>query len=206
MSTFFAAPDPGPCDLAVETVRSGRGASQVRTRLTQGDVPCVEAAVVLGSARTAEADVSAPPEPVAPRSACRRSPAEQDDGRGRLPIMEVVDTRLDPETTGFTTGRPAGRGRLAGWSEQADGQPWTPTSLLVALDILPPASFDLGLSGWSPTMTFAATLHGTPAPGPARVVQWVDHLGGDRMVESCRVWDTEDRCVGQATQLAAIRR
>ena len=205
-ATFLAAPEPGPCDVAVEVLRAGRGASQVRTRLSQGERACVEAVVVLGAARDAEAVVAVPPEPVAPWSECWRTPTETDDGRGRLPIMEVVDTRLDPSTAGFREKRPAGLGRFAGWAEQADGQSWTVTSLLVALDILPPASFDLGLAGWSPTMTFAAALHGEPAPGPVRVVQWVDHLAGDRMTESCRAWDADGRCVGQATQLAALRR
>lgn len=206
-ATFLAAPEPGPCEVTVETMRRGRSVSQVRARLDQGGAACVEAAVVLGPPRPPDVpDVTTAPEPVTPWDACPRSPVERDDGRGRLPIMEVVDTRLDPATAGFVAGAPSGRGRLAGWAAPAGGEPWTPTGLLIALDILPPASFDLGLSGWTPTMTFAAAVHGTPAPGPVRAVQWVDHLGGDRMVESCRVWDTDGRCVGQATQLAAVRR
>jgi hypothetical protein len=206
-ATFLAAPEPGPCEIVVETMRQGRSVSQVRTRLVQGGAPCVEASVVLGSRRPGDPpDVAAPPEEIAPWAECPRSPVERDDGRGRLPIMGVVDTRLDPATTGFIAHRPSGRGRLAGWAAPADGEAWTPTGVLVALDILPPASFDVGLSGWTPTMTFAAAVHATPAPGPVRVVQWVDHLAGDRMVESCRVWDAEGRCVGQATQLAGVRR
>jgi hypothetical protein len=78
--------------------------------------------------------------------------------------------------------------------------------LLVALDVMPPASFDLGLAGWSPTISLTAHVHAAAAPGPLRVTQWVDHLAGERMHESCRAWDATGRMVGQATQLAAVRR
>lgn len=206
-ATFVAAPEPGPCEVTVQTMRSGRGTSQMRAELRQGPAVCVAATVVLGAPpSTDRADVAAPPEPVTPRDECPRSPADGGDGRGRLPIMDVVDTRLDPTTAGFLSHEPSGRGRLAGWASLADDEPWTALGVLIALDIMPPASFDLGWSGWTPTMTFTASVHAMPAPGPVRVVQWVDHLQGERMTESCRVWDAEDRCVGQATQLAALRR
>jgi hypothetical protein len=120
--------------------------------------------------------------------------------------MEVVDTRLAPGSLGFLSGRPTGEGRLSGWAELDTREPWSPVGLLVALDVLPPASFDLGLTGWSPTMSLTAHVHAVPAPGPLRVTQWVDHLTGERMHESCRVWDADGRMVGQATQLAAVRR
>ncbi len=55
-------------------------------------------------------------------------------------------------------------------------------------------------------MSLTTHVLAVPAPGPLRAVQWVEALAGDRMVEGCLVWDTEDRLVGQATQLAAVRR
>ena len=120
--------------------------------------------------------------------------------------MGVVDTRLDPRTTGFLRGRPSGEGRIAGWVSLDSGEPWTPEGLLVALDILPPATFDMGLAGWSPTMSLSAHVVAAPVPGPLRVVQWVERAGADRMHETCRVWDPAGRLVGHAHQLAAIRR
>jgi hypothetical protein len=207
--TFLRAPDPGPAVVTVDVLRRGRGATQVRARLDQDDRRCVEAAVVLAAdpgVGPRDGDVSPDPVTLAPFEQCARRPVETDDGRGPLPIMEVVDTRIDPASLGFLSGRPSGEGRIAGWAELDTREAWSPIGLMVALDVLPPASFDLGLYGWSPTMSLSAHVHATPAPGPLRVVQWVDHLTGERMHETCRVWDAEGRMVGQATQLAAVRR
>lgn len=220
-TTFLRAPVPGPASLTVDVLRAGRGASQLRVRLDQdagatgasgatgmGAEPCVEAAVVLGALPEPDPAVDLGPEPIdlAPREDCPRSPADGGDGRGALPIMEVVDVRLDPRTTGFLAGRPTGEGRISGWLALASGDPWTALGLLVALDVLPPATFDLGVLGWSPTMSLTAHVHAVPAPGPLRATQWVDHAGTDRMSETCRLWDADGRLVGQAHQLAAIRR
>lgn len=205
--TYLQAPEPGPASLEVTVLRLGRGASQLRVRLDQGG-PAVEAAFVLGPpAGPTPHDVEPAPPELTPREECPRSPSgSDDDGRGSLPIMDVVDTRLDPSTAGFLRGRPSGEGRLAGWASLASGEAWTPEGLLVALDVLPPATFDMGLSGWSPTMSLSAHVVAAPAPGPLRVVQWVERAGLDRMHETCRVWDDAGRLVGHAHQLAAIRR
>lgn len=205
-ATFLRAPDPGPAALTVDVLRSGRGASQVRVRLEQ-DGPCVEAALVLGPLPAAsEQDLSPEPIAVTPYEDCPRSPADGADGRGTLPIMDVVDVRLDPATLGFLRGSPTGEGRLSGWIAMEGETEWDPLGLLVALDALPPATFDLGIYGWSPTMSLTAHVHAEAAPGPLVATQWVDHASTDRMHETCRLWDARGRLVAQANQLAAVRR
>lgn len=205
--TFLRAPEPGPAELEVTVLRLGRGASQVRVRLDQGGESSVEAACVLGPPATPSPDDRAPAAPeLTPREDCPRSPSTTDDGRGSLPLMDVVETRLDPRTTGFLRGRPSGEGRISGWVALDPDEPWPLEALLVALDVLPPATFDMGVSGWSPTMSLSAHVVTAPAPGPLRVTQWVEHAGADRMHESCRLWDPAGRLVGHAHQLAAIRR
>lgn len=206
--TFLRAPKPGPAEVTVDVLRRGRSASQLRVRLDQEGEPCVETAVTLGAPvdPDAAADVTAPPVGLAAHEECPRSPADLHDGRGGLALMNVVDTRLDPVTSGFVRGEPSGTGRIIGWGELDDGTSWDPVSLLVALDLLPPASFELGLSGWTPTMSMTAHVPGTPAPGPVALEQVVDHLSGDRMHESCRAWDARGALVGIATQVAGVRR
>jgi hypothetical protein len=204
--TFLRAPEPGPATLEVTVLRLGRGASQLRVLLDQGG-PSVEVACVLGPPAVPSPDDHQPPAPeLTPRERCPRSPSTTDDGRGSLPLMDVVDTRLDPATTGFLRGEPSGEGRISGWVSLDPDEPWVPEALLVALDVLPPATFDMGLSGWSPTMSLSAHVVTAPVPGPLRVSQWVHHAGADRMHETCRVWDPAGRLVGHAHQLAAIRR
>lgn len=204
--TFLRAPVPGPAAVTVDVLRTGRGASQARVTLRQDGEPGVDATVVLGPAPDPEvvADVAPPPVDLPAFSDCERRPADN-DGRGTLPLMDVVDTRLDP-ATGMLHGRPTGAGRVSGWMELDTREPWSPLGLLVAVDVLPPATFDLGIVGWTPTLSLTAHVHGVPAPGPLRATQWVDHLAGDRLYELCHVWDTTGRLVGQASQLAAVRR
>jgi hypothetical protein len=84
--------------------------------------------------------------------------------------------------------------------------PPDPYAVLVALDILPPATFDLGLTGsWVPTMELTAYLRALPADGPLRVRQRARLVADSRVDEDCQVWDSTGALVGSATQLAALR-
>src|SRR6185369_16089520 len=73
---YLAAPRVGPATIAVEVLRRGRRASQVRARLIQQDRPHVEALFTLG--RLGEPTevhwAEAGPVEVAPLSQCRVSP------------------------------------------------------------------------------------------------------------------------------------
>ncbi len=143
-----APPTPGP-PTCTSTCCAGAGARRrpgsASTRTT-GPVsrrrwcwaPCPPPTPGRGTSRPARSRCP-------PFAECERRPVETPDGRGGLPLMEVVDTRLAPDSLGFLAGRPTGQGRLSGWVELDTRDAWSPVGLLVALDVLPPASFDLGL-------------------------------------------------------------
>jgi hypothetical protein len=120
-------------------------------------------------------------------------------------IMDQVDLRLDPSTLGFATGRPSGRGVLAGWLALPGGADFDDISLVMALDCYPPATFDIGPSGWVPTLEFTTYIRALPAPGPVRVVQRVGAIEGDLVDETCQIWDSADHLVALGTQLAGVR-
>ncbi len=120
-------------------------------------------------------------------------------------ILEHVEVRLEPGSMGFATGRPAGRGELRGWLALPDGEAFTPTSLLFALDSFPPATLDVERTGWVPTLELTAYVRALPAPGPVRVLQRAQLVDGGRFDEACFVWDRTGRLAAQGTQLAAIR-
>ena len=42
---YLRSPEPGPIAIETETLRTGRSATQVRARMAQGEVVCVEAVV-----------------------------------------------------------------------------------------------------------------------------------------------------------------
>ena len=205
---YLWAPDPGNALVSTTVLRSGRGASQVRTTLSQDDQACVEATFTLG---TLPAD---PPPPwwsarelfdVAPIEDCVAIPAAREGSPFVVPIMDRTDLRLDPAVMGFATGKPSGDANLRGWISFADGRPVDPLSLLFFLDALPPATFELAPTGWVPTLSLTAYVRARPVPGPLRIRQVAHAVDGGRVDETCEVWDSSGRLVGQATQLAGIR-
>ncbi|HVV18376.1 MAG TPA: thioesterase family protein [Pseudonocardiaceae bacterium] len=200
--SFLTAPHGGPASVWVSTLRAGRGATQLHARMTQDGQPCVDALVTLGTLPdgdpwwTSAAAVDLPAE-----LDCVRQPPHVPGTDMKLPLMEVLEQRLDPAALRGRTGT----GTIAGWQRLADGTDWDPFSLLVALDSLPPVSLDLGMSGWVPTVQFTAYLRGLPAPGPLRTSVRAHQINGDRMDEAAFTWDSKGRLVGQATQIAGVR-
>ena len=202
---YLAAPDPGPAEVTVEVLRRGRTASQARATLSAGGRRCVEALVTCGAlAPSGPPYWSAVPVPeLPPEPDCLAAPAS--DPRFTVPIFSEVEVRLDPATAGFAVDRPAMAGEVRGYARIAPTPP-DPYAVLVALDILPPATFELGLTGsWVPTMELTAYLRALPADGPLRVRQRARLVADSRVDEDCQVWDSTGALVGSATQLAALR-
>lgn len=205
---YLRAPDPGPARIVCEVLRVGRGASQVRAVLLQDQLAQVDATFTMGNLP------GDPPAPfwttreifdVAPVDQCVRIPAVREGSPFDVPIMDRADLRLDPAVLGFALGTPSGEATLRGWISFADGRPADPLALLFFLDAFPPATFELIPSGWVPTLSLTAYVRAVPAPGPLRVRQIAHAIDDGRVDETCEVWDSTGRLVGQATQLAGIR-
>lgn len=204
---FLAAPDAGPAEVAVEVLRQGRSASQVRATLFAGGTRCVEALVTCGRLVPAAAPYWSSAEVAVPEMPAEEDcvPAPKSDPRFPVPMFDEVGLRADPATAGFATGRPAMAGEIRGYV-RASAAPPDPYAVLIALDALPPATFDLGLIGsWVPTMELTAYVRALPAPGPLRVRQRARLVGDGRVDEDCQAWDSTGALVGSATQLAALR-
>ena len=189
-------------------LRTGRTASQVAAHLVQGGRTCVEATLTVGTLDpTAEpwwADE--PPVELPPADQCRRLPSVREGAPFTVPIMDRVDLRLDPAVLGFAAGEPGGGGELRGWLSFADGRPFDSLALLFALDALPPAHVRAGRHGLGPDAPAHDVRPRRPRlPGPLRVRQRARLVEGGLVDELCEVWDSRDRLVGTATQLAAIR-
>lgn len=203
---YVAAPEAGPAEVHAEVLRRGRRLSQVRARLVQAGSVRVESVFTLGQLDAAAEpwwdDVPMPA--FTPEAECVRN-TSPGPGGVLLPITDRVEVRLDPQVTGFARGRPTGHGEVRGWMRFADGRSPDPFGLLLAVDVLPPATFDLGTTGWVPTLSLTAYVRAVPAPGPLAVRQWARLVQSDLVDEGCDVWDSRGRLVAQATQLAAVR-
>ena len=204
---YVRSPEPGPVLIETELLRAGRSASQIRARLEQDGRACVEALIT--AARLAE-DTT----PYWDRGLPEMSQSSYEDlprlipslpSGNRVAIMEQIDVRLEPDSRGFTAGRPTGQGELRGWLALPGGEAFDATSLLFAVDAFPPATFDIEFSGWVPTLELTVYVRALPVPGPVRVLQRAQLIDGGRVDESCFVWDRLGRLVAQGTQLAGIR-
>lgn len=202
---FLRPPRPGRVELTSELLRSGRTTTQVRVRMSQGGHITGESLFTLGSPGAAAVDWSSPDLPAqgADIEDCVRylPPTEEFP----VEILRHVGLYLHPGQTAFTTGDPRGHGEVRAWVSLPDGEDFTPESLLLAADVLPPATFDVTPGGWVPTIELSTYVRAVPVPGPVNVLLSANLIKGDRVDESATVWDSAGNLVAQSHQFAGIR-
>jgi hypothetical protein len=197
--------------IRTDVVRTGRTLSTGQASLFQHDEDGqeVERIRVLAS----YGDLDSLPEDV--RTAARPlaiPPMDQcfgpEDGLAPVPgssaITERLMLKLDPSTLGWALGAPSGKGEMRAWFGLADGRDADPLALLLAVDALPPTAFELGISGWVPTVELTVHVRCRPVPGPLRVSITTRNLAGGFLEEDAEVWDSADRLVAQSRQLARV--
>ncbi len=219
-SAHFLAPTVvGPARVTIDRLRTGRTVSQVRAQLAQDSGTCLEALLTMGRLDPAAEPYwsGEPPVPLPAPADCVHVSAQPPGFGFRIDMLDAVELRLDPAVLGFVDGHPDGSGEVRAWLRFADDMPPDPVSLLYVADALLPATFTIHPSGWVPTLELTVYVRGVPAPGPLRVRQRTRLVGGDRrpdgarsapgglVDEVCDIWDSRDRLVAQATQLASVR-
>jgi hypothetical protein len=204
---YLTSPSAGPAVVEVERLRTGRRVASSRVRLTQDGDARVEVLLAHGTLSAGEDYWSAPssqPPVLPPLEHCPRVPTTGPSGR-TVGYFEHVDLRIDMSTAQWVVGKPARRAVVQGWMRRDDAADASPLDLLVFADAMPPVTFDLGLMGWVPTLELTVHLRGQAAPGWLRVVQRAQLLRDGWMDEECEIWDSQDRLVVQARQLAGYR-
>jgi hypothetical protein len=206
--TYLRPPDLGPATVQTTLLRVGRTAAQVRAVLTQGADTLVDAVIVLGELpfdSTVRYDGILPLEAPGPEECVRLTP-ELPTGV-YVGIMDVLDLRLDPATLPFaaTPVPTAAAAELRGWTRFADGREPDALSLLFFADAIPPATLMIGSSGWVPTLQMSAYARVRPAPGWLGIRMTAGLVAGGMVDETCVLWDSRGRVVGQSTQLARLR-
>ena len=203
---YVSSPDHGVASVDVERLRTGRRVASSRARISQDGAVRAEVLVSAGTLSTADPYWSSGvvPPPLPPVDDCPRTPAVGPTGI-RVGYFDHVDLRMDPASAQWAVGRPQGQAEVRGWMRRADGADAAPLDLLVFADAMPPVTFDLGLFGWVPTLELTVLLRGLPAPGWVKVVQRARLLRDGWLDEECEIWDSADRLVVQARQLAGYR-
>lgn len=209
---FLTAADAGPAQVHTEMIRSSRSLSTGQARLVQTDeggaqVERLRLTATFVDLATTHAEVLtvARPPYLPPPEECF-SP-ESMGGDSPLVVSEVMsryDMYLDPTTAGWFGGRPSGLGQTRAWFRMRDGGEPSPLMLLQVVDALPPVAYDLGLSGWVPTLELTVYVRAKPAPGWLRIAIESVNLAGGFVEEDAEIWDSSDRLVAQARQLAKV--
>ncbi|MEV8537263.1 thioesterase family protein [Streptomyces sp. NPDC051211] len=211
---YLSASAPGPAVIRTEVVRTGRTLSTGQASLLQYD-PATGAEIERIRVLASYGDLDSLPDDVRTTAVPPVMPAYEDclgpeAGPAPIPgssaIVDRLRLRLDPATAGWAVGAPSGKGEMRAWFELADGRDADPLSLLLAVDALPPTSFDLGLLGWTPTVELTTHVRHRPAPGPLRISITTRNLAGGFLEEDAEVWDSTDRLVAQSRQLARAPR
>ncbi|MDQ1036019.1 hypothetical protein QFZ75_002435 [Streptomyces sp. V3I8] len=211
---YLTASQPGPAVVRTEVVRTGRTLSTGQASLFQYDdegreIERIRVLASYGDLDSLPDDVrtTATPPAIPPMDQCFGA-ADSPGGApvpGSSAITDRLMLKLDPATLGWALGSPSGRGEMRAWFGLADGRDADPLSLLLAVDALPPTAFELGLSGWVPTVELTVHVRARPAPGPLRVSVTTRNLAGGFLEEDAEVWDGADRLVAQSRQLARVR-
>ena len=204
---YVSSPDEAPAQVSVERVRTGGRVATSRVRLSQGGTPRVDVLLSAGRWTPEEPPYwsrpGGPPD-LPPVEDCPRVPSLGPTGR-TVGYFDHVDVRLDPATSRWAVGEPQGLAEVRGWMRRDDGTDAGPLDLLVFCDAMPPVTFDLGIMGWVPTLELTVHVRALPAPGWLRVVQRARLLQDGWLDEECEVWDSQDRLVALARQLAGYR-
>jgi acyl-CoA thioesterase len=206
ISAYYLTPGaPGPAVLRTSVVRRGRAVSTGQVSLSQptadGEVERIRVLATYG-ALDGDPTTSAVPPELPPPEECVTSAQAPPAFLKQASLLERLDLRLDPATTGWAVGKPSGNGVIRGWLRMKDGREPDPLLLLLAVDALPPVAFELGLPGWTPTLELTAHVRARPAPGWLRVQLVNRTLTGGFLEEDAEVWDSQGRLVALSRQLA----
>ncbi|MGW3663301.1 thioesterase family protein [Streptomyces sp. NPDC005141] len=209
---YLTASQPGPAVIRTDVVRTGRTLSTGTASLFQYDdegreIERIRVLASYGDLDTLPDDVrtTALPPAIPPMDQCFGRQDAPAPIPGSSAITDRLFLKLDPATLGWALGAPSGKGEMRSWFGLADGRDADPLSLLLAVDALPPTAFEIGLSGWVPTVELTVHVRSRPAPGPLRVSITTRNLAGGFLEEDAEVWDSADRLVAQSRQLARAR-
>jgi hypothetical protein len=208
---YLAAADPGPTEVRTEVIRSGRSMSTGQASVWQigrDGAPTERLRTIatfadLGSSPPTVHTVARPPY-LPPPEKCIHIDDLPGYPRDEVEVIQHYDMLIDPDTAGGPDGRPSGLGQLRAWFRMRDLR--EPSALLLPLvvDAFPPIAWDLGVSGWVPTLELTVHVRARPAPGWLKVEITSANLAGGFLEEDAEVWDSSDRLVAQARQLAKV--
>jgi Thioesterase-like superfamily len=229
---FLRVPLLAPAQVEVQWLRRGNTAATARAALIQDARTVLDLTVTTGT--LPPAPPWPPAQAMTARDAAAEPPAARGDqltwtaDPPKVPPIEEcvslgpwpgsvapdgtagyagqVDLRLDPATTGWRRGNPAGIPEMRGYFRLREDRDPDAYLLALAVDGLPPVMFGLGATGWAPTVELTWFMRAVPVPGPLQVSTRSRHVSGGWFDEEAEVWDASGRLVAQSHQMARVGR
>jgi Acyl-CoA thioesterase C-terminal domain/Acyl-CoA thioesterase N-terminal domain len=207
---YLAPAPPGPCEVLVTTVRPGGRLATCTAALVQDGRTLIQVLGTFGEPTdTGLRHLEGAPPDLPPYDACTSRAdivAAGDPGFPASGLMDRLAVRVRPGDLGFATGHPSGRAETAGWFAFVREQPIDEVALLFVADAMAPPVFNLGVTGWVPTVELTVHVRMRPVPGPLRCVFRTRFIEGGTLDEDGEIWDSADQLVAQSRQLALTPR
>lgn len=206
---FLSASQAGPAEIRTRVVRDGGSIATVTADVTQAGQTRVTVLATYGDlgALPDKVRMAAEPFGIAALEDCVSNEFAPPEVKAIAPLMDRFEMRFDPSCIGWAVGKPSGVGEFRSWFRvEDDTDALDPVQLLLAVDAMPPVTFDLDMPGWAPTLELTAHLRAVPAPGWLRLRHATKHVAGGMFAEDCEVWDSTDTLVAQSRQLARVPR
>jgi len=211
---FLRVPLTAPACVEVTWLKEGRTAATARASLIQDGKTAVEMTITTGTVpdpaggRSAGLSWTGAPPVLPPIEECvDLGPWPGAAGPdGNLGYAGQVEMRLDPATTGWRDGEPAGIPEMRGYFRLRDDRDPDAYLLALAVDGMPPVVFGLGAAGWAPTVELTWHMRAVPVPGVLKVAARCRHVSGGWFDEEAEVWDAAGRLVAQSRQIARVGR
>jgi acyl-coenzyme A thioesterase PaaI-like protein len=219
-ANFLRVPKLAPAHVQVSWLKHGKTTAIARAALVQDDDLVLDMTVTTGTVQDVAASAAEPgagSESLSWTGAPPKLPPIEDcadlgqwpgttAGDGTAGYAGQVEVLLDPATTGWRRGDPAGVPEMRGYFRLRDDRDPDAYLLALAVDGLPPVVFGLGATGWAPTVQLTWYMRAVPSPGPLRVAARCRHVSGGWFDEEAEVWDAAGRLVAQSRQLARVGR
>jgi hypothetical protein len=202
---YLAASAPGDATLSTRLLREGGSTSTFAAELAQEGTTRITALATYGDLDRLPDDVgtTATEPDLPPREECWGIDLAPPEFRDTAPpLLGRFRLLFDPATAGWAIGKPGGHLLVQAWFRLNDDREPDPLALLLAVDSMPPVTFELGRMGWAPTLELTVHVRARPAPGWLKVRHESRNLAGGMFEEDCEVWDSAGRLVAQSRQLA----
>jgi hypothetical protein len=199
---FLSPADPGEAEVEVEVAKAGRSLSTARATLSQGGRQRLTLIGTFGDLDRIEGPtrMDGPPS----------VDGDLISSRGRaapFPIVERFEFQLPADQATAASGMPPGDDRKAeflGRIRFSDGLVAPATAYPLLVDAYPPAVFNWGLVGWTPTIEL--TVHGRGRATGEWLILHVKSrfLRNGLLEEDAELWNPDGSLVAQSRQLARV--